>query len=153
MTEAYVSENGKADGRMLREIEQTLDDADAQVVGMVRNKFRVIAPNPGRRLRAGDILVIEAESQSLATALSSLGLEIQKDTVADTGTDSIPRKTAGNEKNDDDKGEGESEETALLEAVVRPGSSLIGRSANNIRLSSRYGLNRKYSHTLAENTK
>lgn len=61
MTEAHVIEAGKADGKTLREIEQTLDDADAQIVGMVRNKFRVTAPYPDRKLRAGDILIIEAE--------------------------------------------------------------------------------------------
>ena len=142
LTEAYVAENGKADGKTLREIEGSLDDVDAQIVGMVRNKFRVIAPNPGRRLRAGDILVIEAEPENLAAALSTLGLEIESEALAE-----IPEHD-GSSKTASEANEGsahnkmlETEETMLLEMVVRPGSGLIGRSVNNIQLRSRYGLN------------
>lgn len=142
LTEARVTEKGKADGRTLLEIEKILDDADAQIIGMVRNKFRVIAPNPARSLRADDILVIEAEPESLATVLSSLGLEIEKEALADAQADYGNSKTIRNEtQNDDIKTEWETEETVLMEVVVRPGAVLIGRSANNIGLSSRYGLN------------
>jgi hypothetical protein len=58
-------EDSKAAGMTLRQIERA-GDADAQVVGLVRNEVRVTAPSPGRvPLRAGDILVIEAEAESL----------------------------------------------------------------------------------------
>lgn len=139
LTEAHVTENGKADGLTLREVEQILDDADAQVVGMVRNKFRVLAPYPGRRLRADDILVIEAEPESLAAVLSSLGLELEKETLADSSSDKP--NISHTESLEADKNERETAETVLLEVVVRPGSPLIARSINNIQLNSRYGLN------------
>ncbi|MGR9117070.1 MAG: SLC13 family permease [Gammaproteobacteria bacterium] len=142
LTEAHVIENGKADGKTLREIESTLDDVDAQIVGMVRNKFRVIAPNPGRRLRAGDILVIEAEPEDLAAALSNLGLELEKEALAESLEQTDASKPASEAKEDSGhKKILETEETMLLEMVVRPGSDLIGRSINNIQLRSRYGLN------------
>lgn len=138
LTEAHVTESGKADGKTLREIEQNLDVADAQIVGMVRNKFRVTAPNPGRRLRAGDILVIEAEPETLAAVLSNLGLELEKEVPANSETSPANEQT---EQDGARKTLLETEETLLLEMVVRPGSGLIGRSASTIQLRSRFGLN------------
>ncbi|MGR9044016.1 MAG: SLC13 family permease [Gammaproteobacteria bacterium] len=138
LTEAHVTEGGKADGKTLREIEQNLDAADAQIVGMVRNKFRVTAPNPGRRLRAGDILVIEAEPEALAAVLSNLGLELEKEVPANSETSTATEQT---EQDGGRKTLLETEETLLLEMVVRPGSGLIGRSASTIQLRSRFGLN------------
>ncbi|MEJ2201754.1 MAG: SLC13 family permease, partial [Desulfuromonadaceae bacterium] len=82
LTEARVSEDGKAVGMSLREIEQALEEVDAQIIGMARNAFLVSAPNPGRVLRAGDILVIEADPHVLETVLSNLGLELKVVTTA-----------------------------------------------------------------------
>ena len=62
----------------LREIESALDEADAQVVGLVRNEVRMNAPQAGREVLAGDILIIEAEAEALASALSSLGLTLEE---------------------------------------------------------------------------
>ncbi|UCG97814.1 MAG: SLC13 family permease [Burkholderiales bacterium] len=78
LTEARVSEDSKAVGKTLREIERLLDEAGAQVVGLVRNDVRVTAPSPGRLVRSGDILVIEAEADALASALSSLGVKLEE---------------------------------------------------------------------------
>ena len=78
MTEARVTEDSRAAGKTLREIGPCLSDADAQVVGMVRNNLRVVAPNPGHVLRPGDIVVVEAEPESLASALSNLGLVLEE---------------------------------------------------------------------------
>ena len=49
LTEA-VPEKAKAAGKTLREIEQAMDETDAQVVGLVRNEVRVPAPHPTRRI-------------------------------------------------------------------------------------------------------
>ncbi|MDX1676412.1 SLC13 family permease [Arsukibacterium sp.] len=74
ITEVKIPEGSKADGMKLREVEAVLDDADAQVVGLIRNDFRVNAPHSGRYLRALDILIIEAEADALTKVLSDLGL-------------------------------------------------------------------------------
>ncbi len=44
----------------------------------MHNDVRLTAPNPRRKVRAGDILVIEAEADALATVLSSLGLKLEE---------------------------------------------------------------------------
>ena len=78
LTEARISEGSKAVGKTLREIEAVLDEADAQIVGLIRNEVRVTAPNPTRTIWARDIIVIEAEPKALTSVLSTLGLNSRK---------------------------------------------------------------------------
>ncbi len=163
LTEARVPEESKAAGMSLREIEKALDEADAQVIGLVRNDVRVPAPNTLRKIRAGDILVIEAEPEALATALSGLGLKLEedrreelkedkKDEGKENDEDDGDRDKAGKDvkdvkdgkdKADDDKDSKalRSDEVGLLELVVLPISGLVGRSAKDINLRARYGIN------------
>ena len=129
LTEVRVSPGSKAENKSLREIGRILVEADAQVVGLVRNEFRVSAPYPRQVLRAGDILVIEAEPESLASVLSSLGLKLEE---------AVEKK---DEENDDNEKKSASEEVALIELAVRPDVALIGRTATDISLRTRYGIN------------
>lgn len=135
LTEARVKEGGKAQGKTLREIEQLLDEADAQVVAMVRNKLRLTAPNPRRVLQADDVLVIEADPEELGEVLGKLDLLLEAE-----------REAKEAEQREDKDGEVEkkastSEDRAMLELLVKPDSSLIGRSASSTRLRSRYSIN------------
>lgn len=144
LTEARVPEGSKAAGMRLREIELELDAADAQIVGLVRNDVKMNAPSGGRIVRAGDILVIEAEVGALPGVLSALGLELEEAAAApapaDSAADAAPEDTgapadegpARRERGDD---------LVLMELVVRPESALAGRSASDLLLRSRYGLN------------
>ncbi|MBI1383098.1 MAG: SLC13 family permease [Planctomycetaceae bacterium] len=79
LTEARVPAGSKAAGMSVDELEVLLGDADAQIVGLVRNEVRMFAPRAGRQVRAGDILVIEAEAGTLAQVLSLLGLQLEED--------------------------------------------------------------------------
>jgi di/tricarboxylate transporter len=149
LTEARVPEGAKALGKTLGEIESALEEADAQVVGLVRNEVRVTAPRSGRVLREGDILVIQAEAQALATALSSLGLVLAEAQPAEANGDeaSPARKTEGDSSPDSakDREEGrkpaEREQPELVELAVLPNSNLVGRSATDLLLRTRYGIN------------
>jgi di/tricarboxylate transporter len=82
LTEARVDEGSKAAGMSLREIDKLLQDADAQVIGLIRNEVRIPAPRLFRQVRQGDILVIEAEPDGLAGALSALGLKLEEEVEA-----------------------------------------------------------------------
>ncbi|MCZ7620275.1 MAG: SLC13 family permease [Myxococcota bacterium] len=154
LTEVRVPEKSKADGKTVGEIEPVLDEADAQVIGMVRSELRISAPLPGRRLRAGDILVIEAEPDGLSSVLSKLGLELEEDlreadqreanqreaheTEKDR-TDDEPVRPDETQRRDEPETNG-SEEISLSEFAVLPGSSLEGRSATDISLRTRFGI-------------
>ena len=82
LTEALVGEKSAAIGKSLAELVRMIGDEDAQVIGLVHNNARVSTAMPGLRVRAGDLLVIESEPESLAAVLSSLGLTLAADPAA-----------------------------------------------------------------------
>jgi di/tricarboxylate transporter len=134
LTEARIKEGGMAQGKTLREIEQLLDEADAQVVAMVRNKLRLTAPNPRRVLQADDVLVIEADPEELGEVLSKLDLLLEAEREAQ-------EEQHKEEPSDTENKESNGDERAMQELLVKPDSSLIGRSASSTRLRSRYSIN------------
>ncbi len=155
-TEVRVTDDSKAAGMTLRDIESALDEADAQVVGLVRNEVRMIAPQVGRKVLAGDILIIEAEVEALASVLSSLGLTLEEADSSAAQSEAREDETRETLRRDNSKaiepepGAGKadaakkappSDEIVLMELVVRPGASIAGRSASDMLLRSRYGIN------------
>lgn len=151
LSEVRIVEDSKAANKSLREVEHMLDEADAQVVGMVRHGVQITAPNPWRILRNGDILVIEVEPASLSSALSSLGLKLEEDVPSIA--DATPRQKQ-NETQPEIKGEAPEngppaeadeistpEEVVTQEMVVSLNASLVNRSATDIELRTRYGIN------------
>lgn len=144
LTEARVPEGSKAAGMRLREIELELDAADAQIVGLVRNDVKMNAPSGGRIVRANDILVIEAEVGALPGVLSALGLELEEAAAAPAPADSAAGAAPEDTGAPADEGPARRErgdDLVLMELVVRPESALAGRSASDLLLRSRYGLN------------
>ncbi len=147
LSEALVVEGSKVVGKRLRDAEQMLDDADAQVVGMIRHGVRINAPNAWRILNQDDILVIEVEPESLATALSSLGLKLVEDVpVASDDEEKATVPVDESKQEEDEARDAESEkskqgEVIVQELVVMPNALLIGRSATAIELRTRYGIN------------
>jgi di/tricarboxylate transporter len=152
-TEARVSKGSDVVGKSLRDIEAALHDIDAQVIGLVRNEVRVNTPNPGRVVRADDVLVIEAEADALASALSALGLTLEeseknqppKDAKNDEAAPASPREAAAADPPEPDEVRGKDaaeggSEIALQELAVLPDSPIVGRSASDIVLRSRYGI-------------
>ena len=197
VTEVRVVPDSKAAGMLLRAIETRLDEAGAQIIGLVRNEVRMTAPQSSRKVLAGDILVIEADIEALPEVLATLGLKLEEAGSSRTGdeheeeadepqrrppakpaqaTTDAPqarrkkqgasRKDGGQDaggvrsegdearKNKDEDASDERDgndsdaarssadvEIALMELVVRPEASLIGRSAMDLALRTRYGLN------------
>jgi di/tricarboxylate transporter len=152
-TEARVSKGSDVVGKSLRDIEAALHDIDAQVIGLVRNEVRVNTPNPGRVVRADDVLVIEAEADALASALSALGLTLEEseknqppmDAKTDEAEPASPREAAAADPPEPDEVRGKDaaeggSEIALQELAVLPDSPIVGRSASDIVLRSRYGI-------------
>lgn len=76
LTEVRVTAEGKANGMLLRELDEKLQESDAEVVGLVRDRQKVVHPYGYQRLSRGDLLVIKAEPESLSQAISVLGLRL-----------------------------------------------------------------------------
>lgn len=150
LTEARVTKDSKAAGRTLRELGEELEKADAQIVGFVRGEFRLAVPSPARKLRPDDILVIEAEPKSLATVLSQLGLKLvedvpvpppDKDTPSPVATTGATRRETGTAESKPRPQTIDSGDVALMELAVRPETDLINRSATDVLLRTRFGIN------------
>lgn len=170
LTEVRVPAKAKAIGMTLRQIETDMAGADAQIVGLIRNEVKMIAPHGGRRVREADILMLEADVEGLADALSAFGIKLEEQgssseraekaqkadkskAQAAVADDKDPKAAKSGDKDKDkgkdkdvkgDKDEDDSrreDDIVLRELAVLPGSSIVGRSASEMHLRSRYGLN------------
>lgn len=133
LTEIRVTEKSKSVGMTIREIEEVMEDAGAQIIALIRNNVRISAPFGRRKTMAGDILVVEAEPDALATALASLELTLEEAAENQEDDDEKEKDKTGNDTLGSD--------LDLAEYAVSPTSGLIGRSAAKIHLRRRYGVN------------
>ncbi|RUO35861.1 SLC13 family permease [Aliidiomarina sanyensis] len=76
LTEVRVIEGGKAEGLTVRELDEALQESDAEIIGLVRGKMKVVNTRGFERLSKGDLLVIKAEPETLSQALNVLGLRL-----------------------------------------------------------------------------
>ncbi|TVQ40319.1 MAG: SLC13 family permease [Wenzhouxiangella sp.] len=154
LTEARVEAGNRAENLSIRAAEQLIEEDDGQIVALIRDDVRINAPHGNRKIRAGDILVIEAEPKALISALAQLGIRLEEDKtepkpVADIAPDERPDAAAkeqavtkaGDKPEDSSDQSGEGEDIVLLEVVVMPTSGIIGRSARSLALRTRFGIN------------
>ena len=166
LTEVRVPADSKAVGMTLRGFETELRDSNAQIIGLVRNDVRMMAPHGGRRIRENDVLILEAEVETLTEALAVFGIQLEerRDTDDETPEDTPEtddadapaegkkrsRTTAleklGNGQRDDSTEDADSrprkdDDIVLRELAVLPGSTIGGQSASDLRLRTRFGLN------------
>jgi len=152
LSEVRITEGSNIANRRLLDVEKMLDEADAQIISMVRNEVLIPAPNARRILKQDDILIIEVEPESLASVLSNLGVVLEEDVPIDADNEEIASKTVANNDNEaKQNGSSENEDTStessrvdevsVQEMVVMPNAQLVGRSANNLWLRTRYGIN------------
>lgn len=150
LTELRVPKGSKPVGLTLRAFEREIEGSDAQIVGLVRNEVRMTAPHGSRRIYADDILVLEADVDTLAEALSVFGIKLEEHA---TSQREVPKVTLAAEAGESNPGGDETppedaarrtdrdEDIVLRELAVLPGSTIVGRSAAGLRLRTRYGVN------------
>jgi di/tricarboxylate transporter len=118
IAELVVSADAKVIGKRVGELDQTAEKSDVEILGLIREGRRM--PGLARRveIRAGDILVVEADPENIESVLGSMGLEYRG-----TGVAAL-----------------EGEDLTLSEVVVPESSRLRGRSTASFRLLYRYGV-------------
>ena len=164
VTEVRVPKGSATEGKQVREIKAVLQDLDAQMLDLVRNDIHVRSPRLGKILHAGDIMVLEADVGALNEVLMRLGLKLEEDkqqaTSGDKGDfDAFESKEPGGgdvepasfKDNPEDRADlaaaaesedsSRTEETALMEMAVLPESKIVGSSASDLLLRTRYGIN------------
>lgn len=165
LTEVIVGDTSNAIGMTVQEVEAA-SGGTARVLSLVRRGRVLPAPSRLTVLAVDDVLVVEADADDLAAMLTETGLELLAareaareaaiaDAEADNDREEVPAATAadlaraaaygsiGGGGNDvpDRGGLLDSDDVRLVEAVVRPGSMLAGRSPGSLRLRERYQIN------------
>ncbi|RMF06820.1 MAG: SLC13 family permease [Alphaproteobacteria bacterium] len=120
IAEVRVKKNSSAVGKQVRDLDATVEEAGAVILGLVRRGKRL--PGRARRevIRANDILVVQASPAALEELVGALELEY-----------------VGEEKHSGIIG---TADTGLIEVVVQENSRIAGRSALDVRLLYRHGV-------------
>lgn len=118
IVELAVTDSSPVIGRKVRDLDEDVREAGAEVLGLIRRGRRM--PGLARQIevKAGDRLVIEAKPDAIDELLGGLGLD-----YVGTGVTAMKNEQLG-----------------LIEVVVPDGSSLVGRSASSLRMLYRYGV-------------
>jgi di/tricarboxylate transporter len=121
LTELRVEEESKLAGRTLGELSRT-SEVEVIVVALLRDEHQIPAPSPHTVLQPGDVLLVEVEPESLQKLCHETGLALAGD-------------------KDREQALPDTEEIGVAEAVIAPGSLLIGRSVGQLNLRWRFGTN------------
>jgi len=145
LTEVRVPEGCKYAGRTLHAlIGAVQDEADVQVIALIRGDERQRMPSTYEVLRESDILLVEADSDSLKALLDVTGVELAAD-VEEQENKAHDEQEAAEQAVEQEKAEKNHKsrhgELTLAEAIVSPGSMLVGTSASGLDLRERHGVN------------
>ncbi len=128
LTELRVPENCKFIGQSLRHLIKAVEgEAEVTLLALVRGKQRKKAPSLYEVLQADDILLVEADSDSLKVLTDLTGLTL-----------------AAGENHDDKKDETTEkprQQLDVAEAIVAHDSPLLGSTSGNLSVRERYGVN------------
>tara|TARA_R110000868_G_scaffold30074_3_gene111718 strand:- start:136 stop:1920 length:1785 start_codon:yes stop_codon:yes gene_type:complete len=119
VTEATVVKGTDAVGMTRGELRMLATDCDVLIVNIIRRGRRMAKLPQGDGLKVGDKLLLESSSEGLDRLTTAMDLKVgtMKGTKSENMID---------------------EDMDLAEAVVRPGSRMIGRELMSLRLRSRY---------------
>lgn len=124
LSEVIVTENSKMVGKTLKDF-SLVYKLEINVLSIIRNKQKIIAPDANEQLIAGDLLIIRALTSELADAVEKTGLKLKGAKL-----DVLDSKTLL-----------KSDNVELVEVVLRDDSILIGRTAVETKLRNRYNIN------------
>ena len=129
-----VPEGAAAIGKLIAELETAAADADVVVLALIRDGKRLRARARYTPIDAGDVLAVEGATDGIAAFIKALGLHPRQ------GDGEKLRGAAAREAPEDAK-EGRGAATlAVVEAVVRADARIAGRSAEAVKLRSRFGV-------------
>ena len=156
LTELRLPKESVHAGSTLHSLLETAgDEADVVVLALIRDEKLQAVPSTYKILREGDVLLIEADTSSLQVFLDKTRLELANQAVEDEAADEnseeenisgASERNSGESEGADDNDEDASARIAkgelyLVEAVIAPESSLVGQTANRLKLRERNQLN------------
>lgn len=125
-TEIIVSEESAIVGSTMDGVEAD-ENLPFQVVGWLRRGRPRSKPFGQKRLKAGDVLLVRTTSEGFATIAQAPGLSLLP--ITKYGDDTL---SVG--ENDDE------ESQKMVQAVVAPGSDLVGRTISKVNFLEHFGM-------------
>ncbi|MBR9871948.1 MAG: SLC13 family permease [Gammaproteobacteria bacterium] len=117
------------------------EDKSVVVLALIRDEKSSPAPSSYLVLREGDVLLVQADTESLQEFVDSTGLALANAVEGEDGANE-GEEPAGKGSSSEDKAEKiATGDVRLTEAVITPSSLLIGRTTNRFNLREHYGLN------------
>jgi di/tricarboxylate transporter len=120
IAEVKVAESSSVLGKKVRDLDDTAEDHEVEIVGLVRRGQRLPGLSRQVEISTGDVLVLKTKPDNLDKFVGALGLEY-----------------AGSSK---DKGALTGQDLSLVEVVVPAGARIEGRSALSLRLLYNHGV-------------
>lgn len=135
VTEVQIPSQSSLAGQRLRNL-KSLTDADLWVVVIVRGDERISSPEGSEQIMAGDRLLVRAEADALRQFAYDADVEY---------TESKPLENGNGEQDANGweklKTNLQADDVEIVEVIVRPDSMVIGKTARELNLRARYGLN------------
>lgn len=144
-SELRILEGSSFAGRTVGEVEE-LTGGEITITGIIREEYRRYVPSSSWILYADDVLVLEAEPSAIEQLAREGNLElVGSEGAAETEPAPRPEAQAGeaeeNSKREAARRAAGERDIDTVEAVVTPGSDLVGHSAAELHLRERHGLN------------
>lgn len=124
LSELVVDENCNINGMKLKDFYRDYK-IDISVLSIIRDGYKIISPGGNQRLLRGDILIVKTLTSELKDIVNKTCLKLK----GDKKDKLILERDL------------KSDETALVEVVLREDSPLVGRTALETRLRNRYNAN------------
>lgn len=119
IAELTVAQGSKAIGQKVKELDAVVEENDCYVIGLARRGKKLPGRARNHEIQANDHLIIEAGPDAINALAGALGLKFH-------GQSNVKNALAG--------------DLVLAEAIVQRESRLVGRTAMDVRLLSRYGV-------------
>ena len=119
VTETELPQDSPLAGRPVSELE-AMSDGQVSVAAIIRERFRRQVPEPGARLRGGDVLMLEGEPEELERLVARARLRL-----------------AGEKGHEAARASGDS---SVVEGVVTAQSALLGRTGPQLGFAERHGI-------------
>ncbi|SNR25039.1 SLC13 family permease [Halorubrum vacuolatum] len=126
LTEVVVTEDSRLIGKTVPDGLAELK-VEADIVQLVRNKQVFSEPLARKEIRAGDVLVLRTDQESLLTFIESEGLELAPDAEVDEDQLRV----------EDDELEPVTDQR-LVEVVISPEASVLGQTLETLNFRQRY---------------
>lgn len=127
LSELVVTENSSVIGHTLKDLAMQYK-FEIEVLSIIRNKVKIIAPTANEQLMEGDVIVVKSPTEELVKIIEETGVDIKGSS-----------KKALEAK--DSKNKVETRNIDLVEVVLRSDSLLVGRTAMETKLRNRFNVN------------